>query len=145
MADSGFYSTWTIVRDSIISTITAAKAEYPSFHLVITGHSLGGIQATLAAAELRSNGTGATLFTYGTPHVGDEAFAEHVSNQGNNFRITHTNDYAPQMEDVSLGYRHVSPEYWIYEDRNEEFEVVRDQVKIAWGTDSREGNQVCEV
>jgi hypothetical protein len=34
------------------------------------------------------------------------------------------------MEDHLLGYRRMSPEYWTYEDRNANYTVASDQIKI---------------
>ncbi|KAH8649716.1 Alpha/Beta hydrolase protein [Tricladium varicosporioides] len=138
----GFYATWLDIRPKVTSLLTSARAKYPNYDLVFTGHSLGGAQASYAAAEFRHVGVKARLYTYGAPHLGDLAFAKYVSAQGNNWRVTHTTDIAPRLlGDDTKGYRHISPEYWIFEDRNREFSVVEDQVKIVYGFDSKEGNQ----
>lgn len=50
----------------------------PGRRLWLTGHSLGGALATLAAAELAAQGLGASVggvFTFGSPRVGDQGFA----------------------------------------------------------------------
>lgn len=141
----GFYQTWTDVRDETISLVAEAQREYPDYSLVLTGHSLGAAQALLAAAEFRTNNTQAELFNYGQPHVGDETFAEYVTSQGDNYRVTHTDDPAPRIGEPSLGYRHTSPEYWIYEDVDANYAVSPDQIKVVTGTNSVEGNQVRHV
>jgi hypothetical protein len=47
----GFYSSWIVVRDMIVGLIKAAQLDYPDYKIVVTGHSLGAIQANFAAAE----------------------------------------------------------------------------------------------
>ncbi|KAH6666802.1 Alpha/Beta hydrolase protein [Halenospora varia] len=139
----GFYATWLDIRPKVTSLLTSVRVKYPSYDLVITGHSLGGAQASYAAAEFRHVGVKAKLYTYGAPHLGDLTFAKHVSAQGNSWRVMHTTDISPRLlGDDTKGYRHISPEYWIYEDRDKEYSVVEDQVQIVYGFDSKEENQV---
>lgn len=142
LCHDGLYNTWVEVRDRIITMVTLAQLSFPNYTFTITGHSMGGIHASLAAAEFRTNGTGTTLYTYGQSHVGDENFANYVTAQGNNFRVTHTVDVAPRLNSVTLGYRHISPEYWIFEDVDEDFTVGVGQVRVLEGIDNLEGNQV---
>ncbi|KAI3319762.1 alpha/beta-hydrolase [Xylariaceae sp. AK1471] len=139
---SGFYDSWTDVRDQVVTMIAAAQQEYPDYSLALTGHSLGGSQAVLAAAELRTNGTAAALFTYGQPRVGDTALAEYVTRQGQNYRITHTVDPAPRLppNGTVLGFVHNSPEYWIFEDTNTNYTVNPEQIKVIYGINSTEGS-----
>ncbi|KAI0531525.1 alpha/beta-hydrolase [Xylaria digitata] len=144
---SGFYDSWTDVRDQVVAMIAAAQQEYPDYSLAITGHSLGAAQAIFAAAELRTNGTAATLFTYGQPRVGDTALAEYVTSQGQNYRITHTVDPAPRLppNGTVLGYVHNSPEYWIFEDTNTNYTVNPGQIKVIYGINSTAGSSGQDV
>ncbi|KAI0449365.1 alpha/beta-hydrolase [Xylaria acuta] len=139
---SGFYDSWTDVRDQVVAMVAAAQQEYPDYPLTVTGHSLGGAHAILAAAELRTNGTAATLFTYGQPRVGDTALAEYVTSLGQNYRITHTVDPAPRLppNGTALGYGHNSPEYWIFEDANSNYTVSAGQIKVIYGINSTAGS-----
>jgi hypothetical protein len=52
---SGTYYSWVSVRDVVLSRVLEALAEEPSYRVVVTGHSLGGAIATVAAFELRNN------------------------------------------------------------------------------------------
>ena len=57
-----------------------------------------------------------TTYTYGSPRVGNEAFARFVFEQGDrNYRITHYNDIVPIVPPSRLDYQHVEPEYWLRE------------------------------
>jgi putative lipase involved disintegration of autophagic bodies len=44
------------VKSRVQGAVDGARATYPSYKIVATGHSLGGALATLAAAELRKAG-----------------------------------------------------------------------------------------
>jgi hypothetical protein len=132
-------------RDLATSLVESTSKEYPDYSLVVTGHSLGAAQSGYAAAEFRTNGTNATLYNYGGPHLGDATFADFVTGQGGNYRVTHTNDPAPHIGDPSQGYRHINPEYWIYEDRNANYTVSTNQIMAIPGINSDVGNQVSTV
>lgn len=145
--DAGFYAAWLELRRSVLAAISTAIAAYPKYTLVITGHSLGGAVATMAAAELRSRGHKADLYSYGSPRCGNEAFAKFVMNQqvlglGANYRITHATDPITRVPPTWLGYQHTSPEYWIMPDtlsgKNEH--LVND-IKICRGL----GNDDCST
>uniref|UniRef100_A0A7E4VFD6 Lipase_3 domain-containing protein n=1 Tax=Panagrellus redivivus TaxID=6233 RepID=A0A7E4VFD6_PANRE len=73
----GYNATWQgSLKNSFLNTTNA----YPSYTIWVTGHSLGGAFATLAASEIVSFGYASAgnviLYTFGQPRVGDAAFAE---------------------------------------------------------------------
>lgn len=53
---SGFWRSWTDVRNRIIRQVKVAREEKPEYKIVVTGHSLGGAVATFAAVDLRNMG-----------------------------------------------------------------------------------------
>jgi predicted lipase len=60
---------------------------------VLTGHSLGGALAQLAAVELAQQGYNISLMTFGSPRVGDGTFANIINSLvSQNFRVTHWRD-----------------------------------------------------
>ena len=59
-------------------------------------------------------------YTYGQPRAGDEKLSQYVTDQGKNYRVTHTSDAVPKLPPeagltggITGYYRHISPEYWI--------------------------------
>ena len=68
--------------------IAAELKKDPSRKLYITGHSLGGAAATLAAARLSDLGVAPgqlEVITFGAPAVGNDSFARHYEH---NFQLT---------------------------------------------------------
>ncbi|CAM1507920.1 Fc.00g047680.m01.CDS01 [Cosmosporella sp. VM-42] len=111
---TGFQKAWAEISAPVKAAVAKAKAANPSFKIISTGHSLGGAVATLAAAYLRKDGNAVDLFTYGSPRVGNNVFANFVTNQaGAEFRVTHGDDPVPRLPPIVFGYRHTTPEYWL--------------------------------
>ncbi|KAM3498442.1 hypothetical protein MY10362_008239 [Beauveria mimosiformis] len=116
---NGFMRAFSSLRADLEQTLKAelAKPGQESYRVVITGHSLGGAVATVAAPYLRTKGIACDLYTYGSPRVGNQEFANLVTNDGNfSARITNGNDFVasvPFGSLVPLGlYAHTYPEYW---------------------------------
>ncbi|KAL7945429.1 alpha/beta-hydrolase [Trichoderma barbatum] len=110
----GFNLAWSEVETAATDALTQARAANPSFGIVATGHSLGGAVATLGASFLRTQGFPIDIFTFGSPRVGNDVFADFVTSQpGAQFRVTHVDDPVPRLPPIILKYRHVSPEFWL--------------------------------
>jgi predicted lipase len=79
--------------------------QHPGYTVVLTGHSLGGALATLAAYYLYEplhayNNTVASLITFGSPRVGNWLFANALMNMGyikRSARYTHRKDAVPHV------------------------------------------------
>ncbi|KAF2196636.1 alpha/beta-hydrolase [Delitschia confertaspora ATCC 74209] len=112
---TGFWTSWSEARKNVLAAVDIARALYPTYKIVVTGHSLGGALADLAAGTLRANGLNVDLYTYGAPKVGLAGISNFLSDasKGASYRVTHLNDPVPRLPPALLGYRHVSPEYYI--------------------------------
>jgi len=88
--------------------------------LWITGHSLGGALAELAAAKsaLIANVPVQGIYTFGQPRVGDEAFARHTQDAlgARAYRFINNRDIVPRVPFFGMGYRHYANE--IFFDNN---------------------------
>ena len=120
-----------------------AVASNPNFKIVVTGHSLGGAIAGLAAAELRNMGVGGdgavALYTYGAPRIGQKAVSDYITNQsGGNFRVTHADDPVPRLPPLLVGYAHMSPEYWITTKSN--VVPTAADIQVLQGDENTKGN-----
>lgn len=118
----GFYTAWSSITDDVSKALTANLAKYPSYKIIISGHSLGAALAQLAFAALKPQFTTALTQTYasGQPRVGNAAFADHIDDlsgatdtaPGIYKRVTHYNDGVPQLPPQILGFRHSRTEFW---------------------------------
>lgn len=98
----GFYHAFQDVEPQLL----AAIGDIGNRSLVMTGHSLGGALATVAAAELNGRLAPSAIYTYGQPRCGDAAFQAEMSQNytGKFFRFV--NDDAIVTR-VPPGYRHI--------------------------------------
>ncbi|KAF2735324.1 alpha/beta-hydrolase [Polyplosphaeria fusca] len=116
VAHAGFWQSWKEAEAGVLGAVQQAKAQFPGYKVVATGHSLGGALASLAAGVLRSQGTNVDLkYTYGAPKIGTDALANYLTStsRGNTFRVTHVDDPVPRLPPALIGYRHISPEYYV--------------------------------
>uniref|UniRef100_A0A0N4ZBW7 Lipase_3 domain-containing protein n=1 Tax=Parastrongyloides trichosuri TaxID=131310 RepID=A0A0N4ZBW7_PARTI len=108
-----FYDAWSLVwngglRDGYFN----ARNANPNYEVWITGHSLGGSMAAIAAANLVYHNYATKdqikLITFGEPRGGDTAFALNIDqNIGYAYRIIHKRDPVPHMPlKGMLGYVH---------------------------------------
>jgi triacylglycerol lipase len=98
---SGFLKAFAQVSDCLDTVLQERR---PDQRLYLTGHSLGGALATLAAAHLgpaRVDG----LYTYGSPRVGDATFAAALSVE-RHFRFVFGEDWVSTVPPEILGYVH---------------------------------------
>ncbi|MGF1458949.1 MAG: hypothetical protein ACFBSG_07965 [Leptolyngbyaceae cyanobacterium] len=92
----GFQDAWQSVEKRVIYQLR--KWWTPETQFWVTGHSLGGALATLAATSLEYQGfTVAGLYTFGQPRVGDWAFTRQVNDRMGDrmFRYVNNNDIVP--------------------------------------------------
>lgn len=96
--------------------VEAALNRLNGYRLLFTGHSLGAAMATLAAS-LR---TPASLYTFGSPRVGDADFVAALEKkQLDNHRYVDCCDMVARVPpDKLLGYTHIGPPYYIDLDRS---------------------------
>ena len=75
----------------------------------MTGHSLGGGMATLAAGRQQQRCV--YLYTYGSPRVGNKEYG--LNFNVNCFRVQNNNDIVPRVPPWVLGYRHIGTNVYI--------------------------------
>ena len=73
----GFYSAYEEVHNQIQSTLV--KKEFLAKPLYITGHSLGGALATIAARKIKHKGGILACYTFGSPRVGDSNWISSIT------------------------------------------------------------------
>lgn len=86
------------MANDVSTAVSNALASYAGSSLIVTGHSLGGGLAALAASSLAGQGHQLTAYTYGEPRNGNPAFTSYINSQvPNYYRVTHYNDGVPQI------------------------------------------------
>lgn len=103
----GFASALDGVWRKILQAIDTA----PERPLLITGHSLGGALAVLAAYALRRSGKSSRIIavmTFGQPRVGDAEFAQACDRMFGPtlLRVVNHRDVVTRLAPRSMGYRH---------------------------------------
>jgi triacylglycerol lipase len=98
----GFADSLQEMLPELSARIAALRAGGPARRLWLTGHSLGGALATLAA-DLLPEVQG--IHVFGSPRVGDATFARQVVFPG--WRFRHHCDVIPWVPLEAMGCRHV--------------------------------------
>lgn len=100
---SGFASAFASVETQLDDALQALSPEARE-HLYITGHSLGGALATLAASRFGCR----MLATFGSPRVGNREFARAfaLQNAGKYFRVFNRSDIVARVP-APIRFRHV--------------------------------------
>lgn len=114
----GFYEAEQSVSAYIQENLLALLSDYPSYSVIVTGHSLGGAMATLTALDLTNILTNnpLRLFNFDSPRVGNMNFAAHTSDVlKDRNRVTHKRDIVPHLP-WHRRFVHISGEW--YEDEN---------------------------
>ena len=91
---NGFNEGYNSVKSSVEATIDNLRRKYTSAKIMVTGHSLGGALAVMAAAHLQDRyNLVEMLYTLGQPRVGNDKFAEFMTSFiPNSYRIVHYAD-----------------------------------------------------
>jgi pimeloyl-ACP methyl ester carboxylesterase len=98
----------------------ALVALYPTAKLAVTGHSLGGSIATLAAVDIQTKIKAVDIiYTFGSPRTGNLNFSQFFKKLfPQSFRVVHNKDIVPHVPNKVLGYWHVPAEVWLDADSN---------------------------
>lgn len=104
----------------VTEDVKSSLADYPTYTISVTGHSMGASLAVFAAQTLHAlfpdDNDRLTTYTYGQPRTGNPSWAAYIdsllSQSGKLFRVTHANDGVPQVPSTSDGYQHHEEEYW---------------------------------
>jgi len=124
----GFYKAYESIRIDFLNFVTAARKQHPQSDVIITGHSLGGALAYIAAVDLSiTAGINVThSYTFGAPRVGNRIFADTwaqiYQEDATFYRITHGLDPVPHVPPMLSGFQHPPTEVY-YDGLNTGFKV----------------------
>ncbi|KXZ49775.1 hypothetical protein GPECTOR_19g226 [Gonium pectorale] len=118
------------------AALEARRGTGAGWHVLLTGHSLGGALATLAAYELakekKDHGRlfDISLYTYGAPRVGNQAFAEDFDARVTDaWRMVNPKDVVPRVPPVSARYCHCGTHCRVKQGR---VEVMPREKEVSW-------------
>ena len=120
---NGFYRSSEGIKNKTINTINILKKRYPTYSVVMTGHSYGASTVQLLAMELEKKGITVEIYNYGQPRVGDEMYAGFVNTVIKEYwRFTHNKDVVPHVPPIAgFGYLHSCRE--VFEDEYGELKI----------------------
>uniref|UniRef100_A0A7I4YTD3 Lipase_3 domain-containing protein n=1 Tax=Haemonchus contortus TaxID=6289 RepID=A0A7I4YTD3_HAECO len=107
--NDGFMRIW---KNGMKDDLATLQSQHSGYELWITGHSLGGALASLAASYIAHNklfpANKIKVVTFGQPRTGDKSYAAAVEKEVPYiFRITHAHDEVPHLPLENMeGYYH---------------------------------------
>lgn len=115
----GFLQTFQASEDLVTTMVKDLLTQYPSYTLLITGHSLGAAVATLAASRFKrilGPSQPIRVVTFESPRVGDEAFAALLNadygGTGNFIRVTNRGDPVVHLPPTWVYFKHCTREVY---------------------------------
>ncbi len=99
----GFHRAYQQVKSAVCTQLK--KHNNKNKPIYITGHSLGGAMAVLAAMDLTNRGFNVqSIYTYGQPRVGNKAFCSLYQQRfkGCSFRLVNKDDKVPESPPKNL-------------------------------------------
>lgn len=125
MVHQGFARSFLEMEPELSERVAMARKRHPNARLWITGHSLGGALATLAADRLDEV---RGIHVFGSPRVGDAEFAGGVRFPG--WRFRHHADAVPWVPVEAMGYRHIDAGKYL--DRNAALTEEPGALSMLW-------------
>jgi len=114
----GFYRSAESVTNKTLDTVNVLKKRFPTYSVIMTGHSYGASTVQLLGMELEKNGISVEIYNYGQPRVGDAKYAGFVNTVIKDYwRFTHNKDMVPHVPPTTgFGYLHSCRE--VFEDES---------------------------
>ena len=112
-AHRGFLNAYNAIAGNIRTELRSLISSFRTAEILVTGHSLGGALANLAAADIRVNirpSNRVRVMTFGQPRPGDDNFSNWLFQQFTNvndlIRVTHADDPVVRLPPRMMGFRH---------------------------------------
>ena len=117
MVHDGFYNAYAEVSAIVKGQVQLILNKYRTAAVYVTGHSLGGALATIAALDIKTTfGKVDQFYSYGEPRVGNGAFAAYFEAQMPVYRVIHYADIVPHVPPLGLNnYTHGGQQLWYAE------------------------------
>jgi len=127
--EQGFTKVYQSIEPDILATIQGLSQQGGFTKLLVTGHSLGGALAGLAAPDLvhQTSFSNLVMYSFAGPRVGDPKFAEDTygNNVKTSWRVVNTNDLVPKLpEATTVVFINNQPKVFFYEHFNQEQDLT---------------------
>lgn len=124
----GFYHAYLDLKDQILSGFISLKKKYANAETAIFGHSLGGAIGTFAFLDLQKILKIDYFYTFGSPRIGNEEFADFSSKMlegSNTARVTHFKDNVPHLPFSFLGFKHLDGEIFYMNEESSKYLICK--------------------
>jgi hypothetical protein len=148
MVHEGMYRSYLTMESQMISSLRSLLFKHTTAGIIVTGHSLGGAQATYAAMAIKEKikpGVPIYFYTFASPRTGNQAWSDYVMKTfPDYFRVTHTNDIVPTLPLESLVFNHAGTELWYYDDNHpaDTFKTCTNKIGMKENTNCIDSNLV---
>lgn len=114
LVHNGFYFGYLSISSLLKSQVELILSKYRGASIYVTGHSLGGALATVAALDLKHTyNVPMKVYTYGQPRVGNGLYANYFKNQiPDAYRVIHNADAVPHLPPIAFDYKHYEKQIW---------------------------------
>lgn len=121
---TGFFGAYKSLGPQVEAYVKVLLQKYPAATITTVGISLGGALSVLSSLSLQSQNNKVTeLYTFGSPRVGNAAFATYVNQKiPTRYRVVYGTDLVPHLPSVKMRYKHNSNEVFFY---NQDFTQYR--------------------
>ena len=115
---NGFWLGYLTVSHSMKSQIELLLSKYRGSNIYVTGHSLGGALATVAALDIKHTyDAPMKVYTFGQPRVGNALYAKHFSTKiPDSYRVIHYADIVPHLPPIEFDFKHYENQIWYTHD-----------------------------
>jgi hypothetical protein len=97
----GFIRSYDSIAVPLFVAVGQLRSQYNTSKLMVTGHSLGGALAQLAALDLIIHDQfavfSAALYTFGSPRIGNNNFQLYLQSKTFGWRVVNQRDLVPQV------------------------------------------------
>lgn len=103
------------MKTAMLNAVKSLHSAHPSAAVAVTGHSLGGAQATFAFIDIKNQVNPGSLrfYTFGSPRPGNQQFSDYLMTMyGDYKRVVHLNDCVPHLPLTGMGFNHAGTEIW---------------------------------
>jgi len=117
----GFYEGYQTIASNVRAAAAKLRKMFPTFPIIVTGHSLGAAVCGFTALDLAEQGfQDVRSYSFGQPRIGNAAFANHYATMVPlTWRVVNQHDIVPHIPLPDLGfalYHHVPRELWFAND-----------------------------